>query len=148
MISDKTKEKASSDLELDEIIKSIRGIIDDHSQSPSSFQEKDDGISEEDDDSVLELTNIVDSINSTKVNSKEDKLVSSDVQDKVQEEISKFSDSLDISENQKNDESESLDSTVNRLMRPLIKNWLDNNLPNIVEKVISEEIRGMISKRK
>ena len=33
------------------------------------------------------------------------------------------------------------------LMRPLVKEWLDSNLPRIVEKVVSEEIRKMVPKR-
>ena len=42
---------------------------------------------------------------------------------------------------------QSADSMVNVLMRPLVKEWLDNNLPRIVEKVVNDEIRKMIPKQ-
>jgi uncharacterized protein len=36
--------------------------------------------------------------------------------------------------------SRTLESLVEDMMRPMIKNWLDDNLPNIVERLIKSEI--------
>lgn len=33
-----------------------------------------------------------------------------------------------------------LEDMARELMRPLIKSWLDQNLPNIIEKVVAKEI--------
>ena len=60
-------------------------------------------------------------------------------------ELNKFANYLEESEYSLKDKS--LDSMVNVLMRPLVKEWLDSNLPRIVEKVVSEEIRKMIPKQ-
>ena len=40
-----------------------------------------------------------------------------------------------------------LNSTAYQLMHPLIKDWLDDNLPRIVERVVAEEIRKLIPKK-
>ena len=41
---------------------------------------------------------------------------------------------------------DSMDDKVNKIMRPLIKDWLDNNLPRIVERIVSEEIKRIVPK--
>ena len=43
--------------------------------------------------------------------------------------------------------SYSEESIINNLMRPLLKEWLDNNLPRLVEKIIAEEIRRLVQEK-
>ena len=35
-----------------------------------------------------------------------------------------------------------LEDTVSELMRPLLRQWLDDNMPRIVEKAFREELAG------
>ena len=72
-------------------------------------------------------------------------LVSEDTKHHAKAEINKFNQALKRGEYV--ERSQSLDIIVNDLMRPLIKDWLDNNLPKIVENIVSEEIKKIIPKK-
>lgn len=39
-----------------------------------------------------------------------------------------------------------LEDIVREMMRPLLKDWLDNNLPKIVEKQVHKEIKNLVNK--
>ena len=39
-----------------------------------------------------------------------------------------------------------LEDIVREMMRPLLKDWLDNNLPKIVEQQVQKEIRSLVNK--
>jgi hypothetical protein len=39
-----------------------------------------------------------------------------------------------------------LEDIVREMMRPLLKDWLDNNLPKIVEKQVHKEIKSLVNK--
>jgi cell pole-organizing protein PopZ len=135
----KTSGDKEVDTKLEDILKSIRGIIDNHNQA-SEFNEPDLIIEEP----ILELTSVI-------LNEKEDfkdedeSLVSTETKRKTESEINKFANYLENSEYSLKEKS--LDSMVNTLMRPLVKEWLDNNLPRIIEKVVNDEIRKMIPKQ-
>lgn len=43
-----------------------------------------------------------------------------------------------------NRSSDELETVVHRLMRPMLRQWLDNNLPDIVENVVRDEIRKLV----
>ena len=40
----------------------------------------------------------------------------------------------------------SLEDLTRELMRPMIKQWLDANLPNLVEELVAREIRRLSEK--
>lgn len=42
---------------------------------------------------------------------------------------------------------QSLKQMVCELMRPMMKDWLDNNLPNLVEKIIREEVQKLTPRK-
>jgi len=114
-----------------DILKSVRSIIDNHNQQSDVIQE--------DEDSVLELTTIVKPPENTS------SLISDRVKQKAAEEISKFA---EIVKEKNLKETQTLDLTVDQLIKPLIKDWLDNNLEHMVEKILKEEIIKIIPKAK
>ena len=67
-----------------------------------------------------------------------------DVKQKTKAELDRFADTIENADY--TTQSGALDSMVNSLMKPLIKNWLDNNLPRIVEEVVSREIKKIVPK--
>ena len=38
-----------------------------------------------------------------------------------------------------------IDKMVEQMMRPQLKEWLDNNLPNLVKELVEKEIKRLIS---
>lgn len=47
----------------------------------------------------------------------------------------------------KSNSDEDLDNLVYKLIRPMLKDWLDNNLPKLVENVVRDEIRRLTPKK-
>ncbi|MDG1436385.1 MAG: DUF2497 domain-containing protein [Rickettsiaceae bacterium] len=145
---DKTDSIKQEDMKIEDILKSIRGIIDERNQEEdpeSNLVKKNSNIENVDsDDSILELTSVVPKDNKHEEQSNND-LLSSTAKQKTELELKKFaSHAKDFDYPAKEN---SLDSMMNELMKPLIKNWLDSNLPKVVEKVVSEEIKKMIPKK-
>jgi hypothetical protein len=140
-VSEVAKEE---DVKLEDILKSIRGIIDDHNQKPILEPAASDSANVfQGDDAVLELTDIAHDDAHHQLN---EELISAQAKDRIESQINEFVDRLENSNYQPLQEA-SLDASVNQLMRPLIKAWLDNNLPRVVERVVAEEIRKMIPKK-
>ena len=44
-------------------------------------------------------------------------------------------------------ENTDADLIITNLIKPMLKEWLDNNLPRLVEKVIAEELKKLIPKK-
>lgn len=130
------------DTKLEDILKSIRGIIDNHNQAVNTESNASDFIEEE---AILELTSVISNDKKHFIKDEDQNFVSMETKRKTELELNKFANYLEESEYSSKDKS--LDSMVNVLMRPLVKEWLDSNLPRIVEKVVSEEIRKMVPKR-
>ena len=137
----KTSGDKEVDTKLKDILKSIRGIIDNHNQAIKSEFNEPDFITEE---PILELTSVI-SNEKEDLKDEDENLVSTKTKRKIESEINKFANYLEDSEYSLKEKS--LDSMVNTLMRPLVKEWLDNNLPRIVEKVVNDEIRKMIPRK-
>lgn len=121
---------------LEDILRSIRNIID-NGNKPTAKAQKESKNTGDSDDSILELTNEF----------KEDtsKIISNSAFTKSAETIEAFSKKLQdhgYSENKS-----SIDTIVVDLITPLLKDWLDNNLPKLVEKIISEELKKLVPKR-
>lgn len=116
---------------LEDILRSIRNIIDDRESSDRKPpRPKPQHI----DDSVLELTTVF---------REEDSLVSGMTLNKSSAVIKDFATKLDThsykSEN-------NLDIVITDLIKPLLKDWMDNNLTKLVERVVAEEIRRLVPK--
>lgn len=145
-MSDHTNKDSENDNKLEDILSSIKRIIE--NRSPITDEQSADPITEDEkitDEAVLELTSVVNFKNRNLSADSSDALISPDAQEKAEIEFRKFAESVanvEINE----DQVDSLDDKVNQIMRPLIKDWLDNNLPRIVEKVISKEIKRIIPK--
>lgn len=138
-----SKVAEEEDIKLEDILNSIRGIIDDHSQAPIQETDASDGSDVAGtEDSVLELTDIAFGEEYSR-NDKE--LISTRTKYEVESQIKKFVDHLEKSNYSSKEES--LDSAVTQLMRPLVKDWLDDNLPRVVERVVAEEIQKIIPKK-
>lgn len=144
-MSDYSNNKESDNNKLEDILNSIRGIIE--NQNTSSSNQLDSVIDEDKvaDEAVLELTDIAEFSNKNTSADSPDALTSSDVQEKAEIEFKRFAESI-AGVGIKEEQADSLDDRVNKIMKPLIKDWLDNNLPRIVEKVISDEIKRLVPK--
>jgi len=142
-VSDYTNNNENDNNKLEDILNSIRGIIENKN---SSFSNQLDSVAAEE-EAVLELTDIAELTDKNTAADSQDVLTSIDVQEKAEIEFKRFADSI---ANVEIDETpiDSLDDRVNKIMRPLIKDWLDNNLPRIVEKAVSNEIKRLVSKTK
>ena len=142
-MSDYTNNNENDNNKLEDILNSIRGIIENKN---SSFSNQLDSVAAEE-EAVLELTDIAELTDKNTAADSQDVLTSIDVQEKAEIEFKRFADSI---ANVEIDETpiDSLDDRVNKIMRPLIKDWLDNNLPRIVEKAVSNEIKRLVSKTK
>ena len=144
-MSDYNNNKESDNNKLEDILNSIRGIIE--NQNTLSSNQLDSVIDEDKvaDEAVLELTDIAEFTNKNTSADSPDALTSSDAQEKAEIEFKRFAESI-ASVGIKEEQMDSLDDRVNKIMKPLIKDWLDNNLPRIVEKVISDEIKRLVPK--
>lgn len=133
-----------NDNKLEDILSSIRGIIENH--NPVN-EEPNQAIEDEKiDEAVLELTSVADSSSNTKDSADgANILLSSDAQQQAETEFKRYAKSVANIEI-KEEQEDYLDDTVNQIMRPLIKDWLDNNLPRIVERIVSEEIKRIVPK--
>lgn len=133
-MSDKS-ERENEEIKLEDILKSIRGMIE---TGPQQYLNTDSENSSNK-ENVLELTSVVD-------NDPNDDFISTTAKEKSIEQIQKLNDALEKGE-YVGTAAVSIDSMVNDIMKPLIKEWLDNNLPKVVEKVVSEEIKRVIIKK-
>lgn len=144
---------------IEDILKSVRNIIDNHNNKISPSQttttknaasnaatsQKEVPFKEEilkneqtsDTDNILELTSVIEEKDIG------DCLISDQVKQQTKEEINKF---INVFKEEYSGKYQSMELIVNDLMRPLIKDWLNNNLPNIVERIVSEEIKKIIPK--
>ena len=140
-MSNQTNNNDENDDKLEDILSSIRGIIENH--NPIN-DERDHIENEKSDDAVLELTRVVDGDNFASADGA-DVLLSSDVKHQAEVEFKRFAESVAQKEVEEV-QMDSMDDKVNKIMRPLIKDWLDNNLPRIVERIVSEEIKRIVPK--
>lgn len=127
------------EVKLEDILRSIRGIIDNNNNVFSSEIKKDNkALLRDEHDNILELTSVLQE-------NSEDCLVSENTKHYAKAEVNKLNDALKSGDYV--GRSQSLDIIVNDLIRPLIKDWLDNNLPKIVENIVSDEIKKIIPKK-
>lgn len=135
------------EIKLEDVLKSIRGMIDEKNSdtdkkikpSIQKFKASEEQFKGE--DAVLELTDI----HEEDEKSSFEGLLSNKAREQVESQINEFANRAEQADRLPSEVS--LNSATYQLMHPLIKDWLDNNLPRIVEKVVAEEIRKLIPKK-
>ena len=125
--------KNSQDMSVEDILKSIRGIINSTSNITPDNEEED----------ILELTNVVSDNKSNE--SEEDSLLSGESATKVTEILKQFSEKITISAREdKMLKSLTIEELVVAMVRPQLKKWLDENLPSLVRELVEKEIKQLI----
>jgi cell pole-organizing protein PopZ len=134
----KTNNNDVREEKLEDILRSIKGIIYNHNDSANRIIDNDD--QEDDlDDSILELTDEV--RENTKNNSD---FISKDTAEKILIAINNFSEK--INSNHLRQKEKKVDVEINFLIKPMLKDWVDDNLPRLVEKIVAEELKKLIQK--
>lgn len=115
--------KAHEELSVEEILTSIRGVINGHSIKPSRTREK-----EED---ILELTD-------------NEILISDEVAEEAKESLKHLTSKID--DNNKDKIFNSIEELVINIIKPEIKSWLNANLSGIVRQIVEKEVKRLTSK--
>ena len=167
-MSDNNKDQTEASME--EILASIRRIISqDDNKISSNYKDIDEDNNKSIDsgeDEILILTDVVDEndlneVNKTKdkseinLNTKPSSVNSSDVYEepiissKVEElSVSLISDLLSAIDSDAaiGSENKNLEMLTKEMLRPMLKEWLDANLPKTVENIVREEIKRIVVK--
>lgn len=132
-MSQDTSRDMSQDMSVEEILKSIRGIIDD----------RDDV-----DDDILELTNVVSEPSEyiTKSPGSSENLVSEKSTVEASNMLQQFAKVAKVAHESTKDtiKNRTLEDLVVEMMRPQISKWLDDNLPSLVKNLIEKEIKKLV----
>ncbi|HJD57471.1 MAG TPA: DUF2497 domain-containing protein [Rickettsia endosymbiont of Sericostoma sp.] len=135
--------KKNQDMSIEEILKSIKGMIDNRNEPQSN------------DDDILELTNIAwneeDKLEEDSTHSQlaEELLEESLISDKSAAETTKifqhFSKTArEININASNSKVKTLEDIVVEMIRPQLSQWLDKNLPLLVKQLVEKEIQKLL----
>lgn len=122
--------KKNQDMSIEDILKSIKGVINERKN-----------LSTEDDDDVLELTDVIDQ--------DAEELISPKSAEKVNDLFKNFTSTikdknLDNYASSKN----ALEELVIEMLRPELKAWLDKNLPLLVKELVESEIKKLVQNSK
>jgi|JFJP01.1.fsa_nt_gi cell pole-organizing protein PopZ len=137
-MNSKVKDGDIREEKLEDILRSIKGIIYNHNHSTDRVSDKNDSANL--DESILELT--TEFREDKKENSE---FISKDTAEKFLIAINDFTKKIDS--NYSNQEEKKFDTELNTLIKPMLKDWLDSNLPRLVEKVIAEELKKLMPKK-
>jgi cell pole-organizing protein PopZ len=137
-MNSKVKDGDIREEKLEDILRSIKGIIYNHNHSTDRVPDKNDSANL--DESILELT--TEFREDKKENSE---FISKDTAEKFLIAINDFTKKIDS--NYSNQEEKKIDTELNTLIKPMLKDWLDSNLPRLVEKVITEELKKLMPKK-
>ena len=163
----------SREQSIEEILSSIRKIISEDGVSSSDNRIKKETTKntgdDADEDEVLVLTELIDQktvleehenisyelkpiddiiINKTKTDSElgiesEETFLSNETLKQRKDSISELL--CNIKDVESNSFNQTLDSLTKELLKPLLKEWLDNNLPTIVDHIVRDEIKRITS---
>jgi cell pole-organizing protein PopZ len=132
------KEQKNHGMSVEEIIKSIRGIIDDHNNTNKLST-----------DDVLELTEVIDTkreeTDTTILELNNDKLISENSARDTTNSFKQFAKTAKVAvQENKRSKVTTIEELVVEMMRPQLKKWLDENLPKLVQELVEKEIRRLI----
>jgi cell pole-organizing protein PopZ len=138
MLSAKVNDNNRGEEKLEDVLRSIRNLIDE--RNPSEVKQQKETPSKFDaDDNILELTTEFreNTKNNDDTNSNQNANKSSAI-------IKGFTKKLDTQSYQSDNK---LETVLNELVKPLLKEWMDKNLPQLVEKVVEEEFGKLLPKK-
>ena len=131
-------DKKMQDMSVEDILKSIKGIID---KRNNPKEDGDDVLElteidmEHDDDSPLDLNNI----------SEEENLISSKLASETSSILKQFSEKAkSVVKEYNKSKSLTLDELVIDMLRPQLKQWLDDNLPSLVKELVEKELKNLV----
>jgi len=131
-------DKKMQDMSVEDILKSIKGIIDKRN-NPN-----------EDEDDVLELTEIdMDHDNESPLDlnniAEEENLISSKLASETSSILKQFSEKAkSVVKEYKKSKNLTLDELVIDMLRPQLKQWLDDNLPLLVKELVEKELKKLV----
>lgn len=130
------EDKKKHDVSIEEILKSIRGVIDSHNKIDKSAEI----------DDILELTNIVES-NSSSIKEKDstDKLISAESAAETVISLKNLTNKAQAVKDEAKYKSLTIEELVIQILKPELKEWLDKNLPRVVKLLVEKEIKRLIS---
>lgn len=137
-MSSKIEDENAKEEKLEDIIRSIKGMIYSHTNYATNTSDQKNYV--DSGESVLELT--TEFIGDKKEGSE---LISKNTAEKILSAIDSFTQKIDNSH--LTQANKRLDIEINNLIKPMLKDWLDHNLPRLVEKVIAEELKNLIQKK-
>lgn len=126
--------RKAHDMSVEEILQSIRGIINNHNS---------------DEQEILELTDVVaETSQSGSVDSTDGYLISDDSIAQVAKTLQEFTDKAKDTTYTKRPTALTLEQLVAEMMRPLLKEWLDKNLPTLVTQLVEKELKRLVHDNK
>ena len=131
----KSEEKSDEDLTIEEILSSIRKIISEDEEAACDGEAEhaaEIGLPEED---VLDLTDVVDDKDKTDFDSFE-----LSGEGELTPEPGPEIEIVNIEESPPKEYRQTLEGFVSAMLKPMLKEWLDLNLPNIVQRSVEAEI--------
>ena len=122
------------DLSIEEILSSIRDIISDEDEEAA--EEAPAADAEEKEEETVES---VESVSQPVEDSVREELISAATASASLEAMSK----LVADEAARPDNSSTIEQITKDLLRPMLKDWLDANLPALIEKLVQKELRRL-----
>ncbi|ABV74646.1 hypothetical protein A1C_01675 [Rickettsia akari str. Hartford] len=122
------------DMSVEDILKSIKGVINKHK---NHIYENDS-----EDEDILELTEIVNQ-------DEEEKLISPKSAEAVGDIFKNFTDTIKDKNLDNNISSKNaLEELVTKMLKPELKAWLNKNLPVLVKELVEIEIKKLVQNSK
>ncbi|GAA5252911.1 DUF2497 domain-containing protein [Candidatus Rickettsia kedanie] len=126
--------KKNQDMSVEDILKSIKGVIN---KRKNPIYENDS-----EDEDILELTEIVNQ-------DEEEKLISTKSAEAVGDIFKNFTDTIKDKNLDNNVSSKNaLEELVTQMLKPELKAWLDKNLPVLVKELVEIEIKKLVQNSK
>ncbi|CEO17153.1 hypothetical protein RMONA_03830 [Rickettsia monacensis] len=126
--------KKKQDMSIEDILKSIKGVIN---ERKNPIHENDS-----EDEDILELTEIVNQ-------DEEEKLISTKSAEEVGDIFKSFTDTIEDKKLNNNISSKNaLEELVVEMLKPELKAWLDKNLPLLVKELVEIEIKKLVQNSK
>ena len=126
--------KKNQDMSIEDILKSIKGVINER-KNPIHENDSEDA-------DILELMEIVDQ-------DEEEKLISTKSAEEVCDILKNFTDTIKDKKRDNNISSKNaLEELVVEMLKPVLKAWLDKNLPALVKELVEIEIKKLVQNSK